>query len=136
MFTLLGQDTQQAGLLLFRYLSLEERVPATHPLRPARQYMDTALMALSAQLERLYAHTGRPSIVPEKLLRALLLQVRYSLRSERLLMEELQYNLLFRWRRPGPGRTGMGHDRLHQEPGPLVGGPDYHGVLRVGPGSS
>ncbi len=62
-----------------------------------RQYVDTALTALSPQLERLYARTGRPSIAPEKLLRALLLQVLYSLRSERLLMEELQYNLLFRW---------------------------------------
>ena len=90
-----GQDTQQAGL--FSYLSPEERVPATHPLRPIRQYVDTALTALSPQLERLYARTGRPSIAPEKLLRALLLQVLYSLRSERLLMEELQYNLLFRW---------------------------------------
>lgn len=90
-----GQDTQQAGM--FSYLSPEERVPVTHPLRPIRQYVDTALTALSSQLAKLYAHTGRPSIAPEKLLRALLLQVLYSLRSERLLMEELQYNLLFRW---------------------------------------
>ena len=90
-----GQDTQQAGM--FSYLSPEERVPVPHPLRPIRQYVDTALTALSPQLAKLYAHTGRPSIAPEKLLRALLLQVLYSLRSERLLMEELQYNLLFRW---------------------------------------
>ena len=90
-----GHDTQHAGM--FSYLSPEERVPATHPLRPIRQYVDTALTALSPQLEQLYARTGRPSIAPEKLLRALLLQVLYSLRSERLLMEELQYNLLFRW---------------------------------------
>lgn len=90
-----GQDTQQAGM--FSSLSPEERVPATHPLRPIRQYVDTALVALSPQLAKLYAHTGRPSIAPEKLLRALLLQGLYSLRSERLLMEELQYNLLFRW---------------------------------------
>ena len=90
-----GQDAQQAGM--FSYLSPEERVPVTHPLRPIRQYVDTALTALSPQLAKLYAHTGRPSIAPEKLLRALLLQVLYSLRSERLLMEELQYNLLFRW---------------------------------------
>ena len=80
-----GQDTQQAGM--FSYLSPEERVPATHPLRPIQQYVDTALPALSPQLAKLYAHTGRPSIAPEKLLRALLLQVLYSLRSERLLME-------------------------------------------------
>ena len=90
-----GQDTQQAGM--FSYLSPEERVPATHPLRPIQQYVDTALPALSPQLAKLYAHTGRPSIAPEKLLRALLLQVLYSLRSERLLMEALQYNLLVRW---------------------------------------
>ena len=90
-----GHDTQQAGM--FSYLSPEERVPVTHPLRPIRLYVDTALTALSPQLEQLYAQTGRPSIAPEKLLRALLLQVLYSLRSERLLMEALQYNLLFRW---------------------------------------
>jgi transposase len=90
-----GSDTQQAGM--FSYLSPEERVPTTHPLRPIRQYVDTALTVLSPKLERLYARTGRPSIAPETLLRALLLQVLYSLRSERLLMEELQYNLLFRW---------------------------------------
>jgi transposase len=90
-----GHDSQQAGM--FSYLSPEERVPVTHPLRPIRHYVDTALTALSPQLAKLYAHTGRPSIAPEKLLRALLLQVLYSLRSERLLMEELQYNLLFRW---------------------------------------
>lgn len=90
-----GQDTHQAGM--FSYLSPEERVPATHPLRPIRHYVDTALTALSPQLAKLYARTGRPSIAPEELLRALLLQVLYSLRSERLLMEELQYNLLFRW---------------------------------------
>lgn len=90
-----GPDTQQAGL--FSYLSSEERVPATHPLRPIRQYVDTALTALSPQLEALYARTGRPSIAPEKLLRAMLVQLLYSLRSERLLMEALQYNRLFRW---------------------------------------
>jgi transposase len=82
---------------MFSYLSPEARVPGTHPLRPIRHYVDTALSALSPQPAKLYAHTGRPSIAPEKLLRALLLQVLYSLRSERLLMEELQYNLLFRW---------------------------------------
>jgi len=67
------------------------------PLRPIRHDVDTALVALSPQLATLYAHTGRPSIAPEKLLRALILQVRYSLRSERLLMEEWPYNLLIRW---------------------------------------
>src|SRR5574340_1150878 len=90
-----GQDTQQAGL--FSYLSPETRVPATHPLRPIRESVDTALTALSPKVAKLYAHTGRPSIAPEKLLRALLLQGLYSIRSERLLMEQLDYNLLFRW---------------------------------------
>lgn len=90
-----GHDTQQAGL--FSYLSPEARVPVTHPLRPIRQSVDTALTALSPKLAKLYAQTGRPSIAPEKLLRALLLQVLYSIRSERLLMEQLDYNLLFRW---------------------------------------
>lgn len=90
-----GQDVQHAGL--FSYRSPEVRVPATHPLRPIRQSVDTALTALSPQLAKLYAHTGRPSIAPEKLLRARLLQVLYSIRSERLLMEHLDYNLLFRW---------------------------------------
>ena len=90
-----GHDTQEAGLFSSR--SPEERVPATHPLRPIRHALDTALVALSPQLETLYARTGRPSIAPEKLLRALLLQVLYSIRSERLLMEQLDYNMLFRW---------------------------------------
>jgi transposase len=90
-----GQDTQQAGL--FSDLSPETRIPATHPLRPIRQSVDRALSALSSTLTTLYAHTGRPSIAPEKLLRALLLQVLDSIRSERLLMEQLDYNLLFRW---------------------------------------
>jgi transposase len=90
-----GHDAQQAAM--FSYLSPEERVPVTHPLRPLRQYVDTALTGMSPRLAALYAHTGRPSIAPEKLLRALLLQVLYSVRSERLLMEALQYNLLFRW---------------------------------------
>lgn len=90
-----GHDVQQAAL--FSYLAPEQRVPATHPLRPIRQYVDAALVALSSRFEALYAHTGRPSIAPEKLLRALLLQVLYSIRSERLLMEQLDDNLLFRW---------------------------------------
>lgn len=90
-----GKDTPEAELL--SYLSPEARVPATHPLRPIRHSVDTAPVALSPELETRYARSGRPSIAPEKLLRALLLPVLYSLRSERLLMEELQYNLLFRW---------------------------------------
>lgn len=82
---------------LFSYLSPEQRIPADHPLRAIRAMTDAALRELSPQFEALYAKIGRPSVPPEKLMRALLLQVLYSVRSERLLMEELQYNLLFRW---------------------------------------
>ena len=82
---------------LFSYISIEQRVPATHPLRPIRQITDRVLATLSPQFTKLYATIGRPSIPPEKLLRALLLQVLYTVRSERLLMEQLEYNLLFRW---------------------------------------
>ena len=90
-----GDDRQQAGM--WSYLSPEQRVPADHPLRPIRAMVDTVLAELSPEFAKLYSPVGRPSIPPEKLLRALLLQVLYSTRSERLLMEQLDYNLLFRW---------------------------------------
>jgi transposase len=82
---------------MFSYVSPEARIPATHPLRPMRAMVDQVLRELSPAFSRLYATTGRPSIPPERLLRALLLQLLYSVRSERLLMEQLDYNLLFRW---------------------------------------
>jgi len=82
---------------LFSYVSCEARVPPGHPLRPIRALVDEALAALSPDFDRLYSRIGRPSIPPEKLLRALLLQAFYSVRSERQLMEQLDYNLLFRW---------------------------------------
>lgn len=82
---------------MFSYVSPEQRVPATHPLRPIRQLVDEILRELSRDFDRLYASTGRPSIPPERLLRAQLLQIFYSIRSERLLMEQLDYNILFRW---------------------------------------
>jgi transposase len=82
---------------MFSYLSPEQRVPADHPLRPIREMVDQALKGLSRKFNEIYSATGRPSIPPEKLLRALLLQVLYTVRSERLLMEQLEYNLLFRW---------------------------------------
>ena len=82
---------------MFSYLSPEQRVPVDHPLRLVREMTDVALKGLSRSFTRLYADWGRPSIAPEKLLRALLLQVLYSIRSERMLMEQLEYNLLFRW---------------------------------------
>jgi len=90
-----GTDTQQSSM--FSYLSPEQRVPANHPLRPIRLMVDDALKSLSPAFSRLYSAFGRPSIPPEKLLRALLLQVLYTVRSERMLMEQLEYNLLFRW---------------------------------------
>ena len=90
-----GADGQQGAM--FSYVSPEQRIPADHPLRPIRGMTDEVLRQLSRRFARLYARTGRPSIAPEKLLRALLLQVLYSVRSERLLMEQLEYNLLFRW---------------------------------------
>ena len=90
-----GEDRQTAAL--FSYVSCEARVPTHHPLRLIRAVVDEALDVLSPQLEALYYATGRPSIPPEKLLRALLLQAFYGIRSERQLMEQLDYNLLFRW---------------------------------------
>src|SRR4051812_8553696 len=90
-----GRDAGTEGL--FSYVRLEERVPADHPLRPIRQLADAALASLNAQFEALYSPTGRPSIPPEMLLRAALLQAFFSVRSERLLMEQIDYNLLFRW---------------------------------------
>ena len=90
-----GPDEQQEWM--FSYISADKRVPKTHPLRAIRTMVDVILKDLSPLFESLYAKTGRPSIAPEKLLRALLLQVLYSVRSERLLMEQLDYNLLFRW---------------------------------------
>ena len=90
-----GKDTQQSAM--FSYVSPEERVPAEHPLRPIRTMVDVVLKGLSRSFGHLYVDWGRPSIAPEKLLRALLLQVLYTIRSERMLMEQLEYNLLFRW---------------------------------------
>jgi len=82
---------------MFSYVNLEQRVPAEHPLRAIRQMVDQALRDLSAHFDTLYARRGRPSIPPEQLLRALLLQILYGLRSERQLMEQVDYNLLYRW---------------------------------------
>jgi len=90
-----GADYQQSGM--FSYISAERRVPEDHPLRAIRTMVDVALRNMGAQFEAMYAQVGRPSIAPEKLLRALLLQVLYTVRSERMLMEQLNYNLLFRW---------------------------------------
>jgi len=90
-----GEDRQQVAM--FSYVSPDRRVPQDHPLRVIWVLSDAALQRLSRRFTQLYSRVGRPSIAPEKLLRALLLQVLYPVRSERLLMEQLDYNLLFRW---------------------------------------
>jgi transposase len=90
-----GEDVQQTAM--FSYLSPEQRVPLDHPLRAVRDFADVILDEMSDSFDEMYSPFGRRSIAPEKLLRALLLQVLYSVRSERLLMEQLNYNLLFRW---------------------------------------
>src|SRR5438309_5678443 len=90
-----GDDDLQEGI--FSYISPEKRVPADHPLRPIRKMVDEILKEMSPQFAKLYSNVGRPSIAPERLLRSLLLQIFYSVRSERMLIEQLQYNLLFRW---------------------------------------
>src|SRR6266498_3978710 len=90
-------DDQQLQSGLFSYVALEDRIPADHPLRGVRRLVDAVLTGMCKDFDGLYSKVGRPSIAPEKLLRALLLQVFYSVRSERLLMEELDYNMLFRW---------------------------------------
>ena len=114
-----GDDQQQDGM--FSYISPDKRVPQDHPLRMIRSLVDGVLEQLSPRFNRLYARAGRPSIAPEKLLRALLLQMLYSVRSERLLMEQLDYNLLFRW------FVGLSMDdegemqHVLQEPGAIAG---------------
>jgi transposase len=90
-----GADEQTGAM--FSYVSLEARIPAAHPLRAIRRITDRALAQISPRFDAVYVQFGRPSIPPEHLLRALLLQVLYTLRSERQLMEQLDYNLLFRW---------------------------------------
>jgi transposase len=90
-------DDQQLQPGMFSYVALEDRIPQEHPLRSIRKLVDQVLAGMSKQFDELYSEVGRPSIPPERLLRALLLQVFYSIRSENLLMEQLDYNLLFRW---------------------------------------
>ncbi len=109
-----GDDRQPDAM--FSYVSAEQRVPQDHPLRAIRALVDDVLRDMSREFDGLYAEVGRPSIPPERLLRALLLQMFYSIRSERLLMEQLDYNLLFRWFvGHGHGRAGLGRRRCSRK---------------------
>ncbi len=91
------RGTDEASGSLFSYVDLEERVPERHPLRLIRRIVNDALASLDAEFAALYTDFGRPSIAPERLIRASLLQLLFSIRSERQLMEQMDYNLLFRW---------------------------------------
>src|SRR3954453_13592058 len=104
---------------LFSYVSLEKRVPSGHPLRMIREIVNATLTMMSAEFDALYSPFGRESIPPERLLRALLLQAFYTIRSHRLqLIERLDFDLLFRWFVGRCGRPGMGPHDLQQEPRP------------------
>ena len=91
------RGSDEASGSLFSYVDLEERIPARHPLRRIRQVVNDALASLDAEFDRLYSAEGRPSVAPERLIRASLIQILFSIRSERQLMEQMRYNLLFRW---------------------------------------
>src|SRR5215831_5613009 len=126
-----GEDKLQADM--FSYLSPESRVRTDHPLRAIRAMADQALDEMSPLFDALYATTGRPSIPPEKLLRAQLIQMLYWVRSERLLMEEIDYSVLFSVVCGNEhGRRSLGRDRVHQEPRPAVGWRCGAGVLVAG----
>jgi hypothetical protein len=127
-----GDDLQQDQL--YSYVSPEQRVPSDHPLRAIRQMTNTVLERLSRQFDQLYSGVGRPSIPPEKLLRALLLQVLYTIRSERLLMEELDYITVV------PlvcglehGRCGLGCDGVFEESGATAERAGGRGLFPRGP---
>ena len=91
------RGTDEASGSLFSYVDLDERIPSKHPLRKIRQIVNDALASLDPEFDQLYSVEGRPSIAPERLIRASLIQILFSVRSERQLMEQMQYNLLFRW---------------------------------------
>ncbi len=91
------RGTDETSGSLFSYVDLEDRIPARHPLRKIRQVVNDALVSLDGEFVALYADFGRPSIAPERLIRASLIQILFSIRSERQLMEQMQYNLMFRW---------------------------------------
>src|SRR5579872_3392714 len=125
-----GEDIKQSGI--FSYRTAEDRVPQDHPLRAMRRMVDEALRGLSPRFARMYAKRGRPSIAPEKLLRALLLQVLYTIRSERQLMEQLDYNILYRWFVGLDLDDGVGRDGVHEEPRAAIKEPGGRGIFRAG----
>lgn len=94
-FAVRSKDAKQQ--VFFSYKSIEDRIPQDHPIRTLKVLVDDILARLSPEFDRLYSHTGRPSIPPEQLLRALLVQIFFSVRSERQLVEQLNYNMMFRW---------------------------------------
>jgi transposase len=115
-----GPDEQTSHM--FSYLSPEQRVRQDHPLRAIRRMTDEVLASLSPRFTKMYSDMGRPSIPPEQLLRALLLQSLYTVRSERLLMEEIDYSVLFRWVcRARHGRPDLVANDVQQESRPAVG---------------
>jgi len=128
-----GEDLQQHEV--FSYGSLEERVPGSHPLRAIRSMVDEALKELSNRFDEIYGEEGRKSIPPERLLRALLLQMLYSVRSERMLMEQMEPFVPL-VRESVSQRTGMASDGIHQEPGSAAGGRGCRGVLLTNCGTS
>jgi transposase len=111
-----GDDERQE--VVFSYVNTEQRIPTDHPLRGIRALLEDSLRELSLHFDALYAQRGRPSIAPERLLRALLLMVLYSIRSERQLMEQIDYNLLYRWFVGlNPDDPVWDDDGVHQESG-------------------
>jgi transposase len=129
-----GDDDLQEGM--FSYLSPEKRVPADHPLRPIRKMVDEILKELSPKFAKLYSDVGRPSIAPERLLRSLLLQIFYSVRSERMLIEQLQYkHAVPVVCRDGDGRSGMESRGVQQESGALAERGDRGVVFPAGAGT-
>ena len=129
-----GIDHQQGDM--FSYLSPEQRVRKDHPLRAVRAMTDEILERMSPLFDAMYAEGGRPSIPPEKLLRAQLLQMLYSVRSERLLMEEIDYSILYRWFVGlNLDERGVGRDHVHEEPRPAAGSGGGQGVPGAGSGA-
>jgi len=130
-----GTDEKRGSL--FSFVDLEQRIPARHPLRKIRQVVNDALASLDDDFDHLYIDFGRPSIAPERLIRASLLQILFSVRSERQLMEQMQYNLMFRW------FVGLGIDDpvwgptdFHKEPRPAADDRDVAQGQGGDPGSS